>query len=88
MTCLQGLFKQGKVYIIDGLEWLEEELYQFPLSRHDDGLDALCNVVKVATPDLQSEDDIEAATAGRLENLPRSAGIFDGLRREPTWDTL
>jgi len=49
-TALQPLFESGKFYILRGMDWLEEELMDFPLAAFDDGLDALCNIVKVSKP--------------------------------------
>jgi len=50
MTTLQPLLESGKFYILRGMEWLMEELMDFPLGAFDDGLDSLCNAVKVSKP--------------------------------------
>ena len=49
-TVLQPLFEAGKIFIPPGVDWLEEELFDFPRGAYDDGLDALCNLVKISKP--------------------------------------
>jgi phage terminase large subunit-like protein len=49
-TSLQPLFEAGKFFLLPGMDWLEEELMDFPRAAYDDGLDALCNVVKISRP--------------------------------------
>lgn len=49
-TTLQPLFEAGKVFLLPGMEWFHEELLEFPRSPYDDGLDALCNAVKISKP--------------------------------------
>lgn len=49
-TSLQPLMEAGKLYLLPGMDWLEEELFDFPRAVYDDGLDALCNIVKVSKP--------------------------------------
>lgn len=50
MTTLQPLMEAGKLHFLPGMDWLEAELMDFPLGSHDDGLDALCNLVKISLP--------------------------------------
>ena len=49
-TVLQPMFEAGKIFIPPGLDWLEEELFDFPRGAFDDGLDTLCNLIKIAKP--------------------------------------
>jgi len=88
VTALQGLMRQGKIFILEGLSWLEEEFIQFPLSRHDDGLDALCNVIKISSPDAAATDEREERSAGEVRSLIATAADLSGSRKQPTWDTL
>jgi hypothetical protein len=50
MTTIQPLMEAGKLHFLPGMDWLEAELMDFPLGSHDDGLDALCNLVKISLP--------------------------------------
>jgi predicted phage terminase large subunit-like protein len=47
---LQPLCEAGKMFLLPGSDWLEEEFLDFPRAAYDDGLDALCNLVKVSRP--------------------------------------
>jgi len=49
-TTLQPLMEAGKLFLLPGMDWLEEELLDFPRAMYDDGLDALCNLVRVSKP--------------------------------------
>lgn len=49
-TTLQELFERRRVFIPPNCRWLEAELIDFPNSLTFDGLDAMCNLVKVAKP--------------------------------------
>ena len=51
-TVLQPLFESHKVYLIQNATWLTQELLDFPRGAHDDGLDALVNLVHVSRPAL------------------------------------
>jgi len=50
VVSLQGLIENGKIYVLPGLDWLEDEFMEFPLGSTDDGLDALCNLVAITRP--------------------------------------
>lgn len=49
-TTLQPLMEAGKLHLLPGMDWLQAELMDFPLGAYDDGLDTLCNLVKVSHP--------------------------------------
>jgi phage terminase large subunit-like protein len=77
-TTLQPLFEAGKIFVLPGLEWLESELLDFPRATYDDGLDALCNLVRVSKPPAKIaekrktsaiEKHIRALHKGRLRYL-------------------
>jgi phage terminase large subunit-like protein len=77
-TTLQPLMEAGKLHFLPGMEWLEAELIDFPLGAHDDGLDALCNLVVVSKPPRGFKVNrplsfiakhIEALKKGRIRRL-------------------
>jgi predicted phage terminase large subunit-like protein len=77
-TTLQPLFEAGKIFLLPGLDWLEEELLDFPRAAYDDGLDALCNLVRVSKPPASFKEKeklspiqkhIKALHAGRVRYL-------------------
>lgn len=49
-TNLQEMFERRRVFLPPNCRWLEAELIDFPNSLTFDGLDAMCNLVKVAKP--------------------------------------
>jgi hypothetical protein len=74
---LEGLIRSHKFFIPRGLEWLEDELFQFPRSRTMDGMDAVVNAIKTAphaprelqgpiTPLDQTSKHIDDLLAGKL----------------------
>lgn len=54
-TVLGPVMENRKLFILPRLEWLEDEFLEFPRSAHDDGLDALCNAIKVAKPPTRTD---------------------------------
>lgn len=53
LTVLQPIMEARKLFLLPRCEWLEDEFMDFPRGAFDDGLDALCNAVKVAKPPVQ-----------------------------------
>ncbi len=49
-TVLQPIFESQKMFILPNMKWLEDELMDFPRGAHDDGLDALVNLVHISRP--------------------------------------
>jgi predicted phage terminase large subunit-like protein len=47
ITALQPLFEMGDVFIRPNMKELEQELLEFPYSRHDDTLDSLAYILQV-----------------------------------------
>lgn len=77
-TTLQPGFESGKIFLLPGTDWLEEELLDFPRGAYDDGLDALCNLVRVSKPPTGFKEKeklsgiqkhIKALHSGRLRYL-------------------
>lgn len=50
LTGLQPIMEAKKLFLLPRCEWLEDEFMDFPRAAFDDGLDALCNAVKIAKP--------------------------------------
>jgi len=68
---LEGRVRSHKVYLLRGLEWLENEFYQFPYSKTFDGLDAISNAVKVQKVplDLGRPTDTRTETDRHIDEL-------------------
>jgi hypothetical protein len=75
---LQPLVESGKLFLLPGYDWLEEEFLDFPRAAFDDGLDALCNLVRISRPPpgYQKREEksgllkhIEALKRGRIRYL-------------------
>jgi hypothetical protein len=78
-TSLQGLFNRGKIWIPAEASWLKDELLRFPKSTKD-GLDVLCNIVKVAAPGA------EAAEGGTYKwQSGREKEVFQEERANKDW---
>jgi len=80
-TNLQPIMQMGKLFILPGLDWLEDEFLSFPNSMYKDGMDALCNAVVISAPPPASEMNKEMTMAMlHIENLKRGrvTSIMDG----------
>jgi predicted phage terminase large subunit-like protein len=88
-TTLQRLFADGKVFILQTMEWFKtEEILDFPKNKHDDCCDALCNIVKVASPPPKTRvpRKRESLIYRMIKQL--EAGTFDPDGDEVNWKTL
>jgi hypothetical protein len=77
-TTLQPFFSGGKVYLMPGMEWFQDELLDFPRSNYLDGCDTLCNIVKISNPTHKTmmpehtnpvKEHIDALKRGVLKGL-------------------
>jgi phage terminase large subunit-like protein len=78
-TALQGLFMAGKVYIPAEAGWLKDELLRFPKGTKD-GLDVLCNLVKVAAPGATRHESKEKAWRTKFDRE-----VFEEVQPNTDW---
>ena len=78
-TALQGLFMRGKMYIPAEAGWLKDELLRFPKGTKD-GLDVLCNFVKVAAPGAARTEGAEKTWRTKFERE-----VFEEEKQDRDW---
>jgi len=87
-TILQPLFEANKVFLLPNMKWMEQELLDFPRGAHDDGADALVNLVHISRPAAgikmkkQKLTDIQR----RIAFLKRGIYVPEGDER--SWKTF
>lgn len=87
-TALVPLFAAGRCQVPTDMAWLRTELLDFPRSPSKDGLDALCNVVKVSAPGMGEGPKrvVDNPNVIRIEKL--KAGTFDPTGRRNDWRNI
>ena len=79
-TTLVPKFASNRIWLQPGMKWFEDELLSYPRQRHDDGMDALCNIIKVAkAPTGERMPEHSTPVKRHIEGLKRGKLIhLDG----------
>jgi len=84
---LQGLFSQGRIKLLRGMTFLESELLSFPRGTKD-GLDTLCNIVKVSAPGVGNTPMVRL-TDQQVRIKALKAGTWASTEGpEGTWESI
>lgn len=85
---IQGLvprFEWGRIFLSKGFTDLEDELSSFPRAKHDDLLDALANIERIAVapePERVKEREPIPSDGGKYEDWIRKQVIKNQSRRD------